>query len=457
MIARYIFVLLLSLWTFDFTFSATIDSNAVISNKSDISETNNSRMDWWRNAKFGMFIHWGTYAVPAGRWNDVNTHGEWIREKAHIPLEQYNKFATQFNPINFDANSWVLMAKEAGMKYIVITVKHHDGFCLWDSKFTDYDVMDATPYKRDILEQLAKACKKTDIKLCFYYSIMDWHHPDYLPRRKWENRPVGDADFDRYVGYMKAQLAELIHNYGPLGVLWFDGEWEDTWTPQRGADLYKYVRSLQPDIIINNRVGKGRKGMSGTFDPNIAVGDFGTPEQQIPATGLRYDWETCMTMNNHWGYNAVDKDFKSAQDLIRKLIDTSSKGGNFLLNVGPRADGTFPPESVERLKEIGSWMKINGKSIYDTKASIFPALPFGCSTTKGNTIYLHIFNWPEDAKLHVPISGNQPTRAYLLTDDQKSLNIASDKKEIIIDLSQVAPDPITTTVAVEFSNIPGQQ
>jgi len=333
-----------------------------------------ARMQWWREARFGLFIHWGLYAIPAGEWGGKTNYGEWIRNNAEIPLPTYDKFAAQFNPVEFDASAWVRMAKEAGMKYIVITSKHHDGFAIFDSKVSDFDVM-ATPFRRDILKELAAACRKEGIRLCFYHSIMDWHHPDYLPRRPWEvrDRPEAGADFERYVGYMKAQLKELLTDYGELGVLWFDGEWESTWTEARGRDLYGYVRSLQPKIIINNRVGASRTGMEGFSADKASAGDFGTPEQTIPATGVPgLDWETCMTMNDNWGYNKNDQAWKTSRDLIQKLADIASKGGNFLLNIGPDAQGELPAESLKRLAEIGSWMQINGEAIYKTR----PVAPY---------------------------------------------------------------------------------
>jgi len=209
------------------------------------------RMAWWRDARFGMFIHWGLYAIPAGEWEGETKHAEWILTTAQIPVKEYEKFAPQFNPIKFDPAAWVSMAKNAGMKYIVITSKHHDGFCLFDSKLTDYDIMDATPFKRDIMKELSEECRKQDIKMCWYHSIMDWHHPDYLPRRKWEDRSSEGADLDRYVEHMKGQVKELLSNYGKIGVLWFDGEWENTWTADYGEDVYKFValrnrKSRQP-------------------------------------------------------------------------------------------------------------------------------------------------------------------------------------------------------------------
>ena len=364
-----------------------------------------SRLDWWREARFGMFIHWGLYAIPAGEWNGRTDYGEWIRNNAKIPIDVYDRFKARFNPTKFDPDAWVRMAKQAGMQYIVITTKHHDGFALFDSKGTDWDVM-ATPYGRDIIRQLAEACRRGGIRLGLYYSIMDWHHPDYLPRREWElpSRPEAGADFDRYVAFMKGQLKELLTSYGPVGVLWFDGQWEGTWTVARGRDLYDYVRALQPPIIINNRVGGG-------------AGDFGTPEQEIPATGIPgADWETCMTMNRNWGFNRADTDFKTSRVLVRNLVDIASKGGNFLLNVGPTAEGEFPAESVERLKGIGNFMRVAGESIHGTQASPFPSLPWGRCTQRrldANTtrLYLHVWDRPNDGILVVPGLLNEVRRA----------------------------------------------
>jgi len=419
----------------------------------ETQEARDERMAWWREARFGMFIHWGLYAVPAGEWKGKTNYAEWIRTKAQIPVETYNTFVPQFNPVKFDADAWVKLAKRAGMKYITITSKHHDGFCLWPSKVSDYDI-EATPFKRDILAELTDACRKHKVRMTFYHSIMDWHHPDYLPRRPWEraHRPDGDADYSNYVTYMKAQLKELVDDYDP-SVMWFDGEWEKSWTHEMGKDLYQYMRDLKPDIIVNNRVDKGRHGMAGMSKGNQYRGDFCTPEQQIPAKGLPgVDWESCMTMNRHWGWNKADTRWKSSEDLIRKLVDIASKGGNFLLNIGPKADGTFPDEAIERLEAIGKWMDTNSKSIYATTASPFGKVPFGRVThrTDKKTLYLHVFNWPADGKLVLQGMSNRVKKARLLTSGRKLRVDTPDENLVELTVPMEAPDPIATVIAVTY-------
>jgi alpha-L-fucosidase len=415
------------------------------------------RMEWWRQARFGMFIHWGLYAVPAGEWKGkrISGIGEWIMEKGDIPVAEYEQLTKQFNPVKFNADEWVQIAKNAGMKYIVITSKHHDGFCLWDSKVTDYDIIDATPFNRDILGELSKACKKQGIKLCFYHSIMDWHHPDaqspFYPN--YNDTKRSNPNFGRYVeNYLKPQLKELVNNYGPLGVLWFDGEWVKDWTEPQGKDMYNYILSLQPDILINNRVGKGRKGMQGMSKSGEYAGDFGTPEQQIPPTGLPgVDWETCMTMNDTWGYKHYDHNWKSTEDLLHKLIDIASKGGNFLLNVGPTAEGLIPAPSIERLVAIGEWMKVNSESIYGTTASPLGEVPWGRCTAKPGKIYLHVFDWPTDGKLEVSGLNKIVKKAYLLADKQKvSLPISKAEDKAVITMPDEALNIINTVIVLEI-------
>lgn len=411
------------------------------------------RMDWFREARFGLFIHWGVYSVPAGEFKDKKDLGEWYLEQSQMPVSQYEKFATQFNPVKFDARQWVKMAKRAGMKYIVITSKHHDGFAMYRSELSDWGIK-ATPFPRDPMKELAAACKAEGLKFCFYHSIMDWHHPDYAQRRAWNDRATGTPDMDRYVAFMKGQLKELLTGYGPIGILWFDGEWEAPWTHERGDDLYKYVRGLQPKIIINNRVGKARSGMAGMDKGEQRVGDYGTPEQEIPPTGFGpgVDWESCMTMNDHWGYNKFDDHWKSSQTLVRNLVDCASKGGNYLLNVGPTSEGEFPLASVERLAEIGRWMEVNHESIYGTTASPFKKLDFGRCTQKPGKLYLHVFDWPKNGTLTLPMS-SPVKKAYIL--GQKSAKVkVTPGQTTTLSVPETAPDAIDTVVVLEFKGTP---
>jgi len=422
----------------------------------ETKQQRDKRMKWWRQARFGMFIHWGLYAIPAGQWKDkeIRGIGEWIMNNAQIPVAEYEQFAKQFNPVKFDADQWVRIAKNAGMKYIVITSKHHDGFCLWDSKVTDYDIMDAAPFKRDILKELSVACKKHGIRLCFYHSIMDWHHPDaqgpHYPTYNTGRKK--NPNFSRYVeNYMKPQIKELITNYGPLGVLWFDGEWIPEWTEPQGRDLYSFVRGLQGDIIVNNRVGKGRKGMQGLTKEGYFAGDFGTPEQEIPPMGLSgVDWETCMTMNDTWGFKSYDENWKSTEDLLRKLVDIVSKGGNFLLNVGPTAEGLIPEPSVERLRAMGEWLKVNGESIYATTANPIGELAWGRCTAKPGKLYLHVFDWPVDGKLEVAGVKDKIKKAYLLADRKTKLSVTQNEDTTIVSVPYKNLNTIDTVVVLEI-------
>lgn len=362
------------------------------------AKTPDTRMEWWREARLGMFIHWGLYAQPAGTWKEKRHGGpsEWLMDAAKIPPAEYERLAAGFNPVNFDAGRWVEIAKQAGMKYIVITSKHHDGFCLFDSALTDYDIMDATPFRRDVLKELSEACAEGGVRLCFYHSIMDWHHP-LAKKETWPG----------YENHLRGQVGELLTNYGPIGVMWFDGEWTPEWTEAQGKSLYALCRDVQPNVIVNNRVGKGRDGMGG-MSPADAPGDFGTPEQEVPGRGLPgMDWESCMTMNDSWGFKVGDNNWKSDERILRLVCETASKGGNLLLNVGPTAMGEIPPESVERLAKLGEWMAANGRAIYGTEAGPFRRVPWGYVTrraggARSTDLNLIIFDWPADGRLLLP-------------------------------------------------------
>ena len=376
----------------------------------------NARMDWWRDATFGLFIHWGAYSVPAGMYKGKETKniGEWIMHTENIPISEYEQFVRDFNPTKFDARAWVKTAKDAGIKYIVITSKHHDGFCLWDSKVTNYDIMEASPFKRDILRELTDACKDADIRMCFYHSIMDWHQPDAESKKEYTHQNTPQPDWNRYrETYLKPQLTELVTKYNP-GVVWFDGEWIEEWTEPQGKDLYQFLRNLKPDLIVNNRVGKGRKGMSGMNAYEDAAGDFGTPEQEILEGTADSDWESCMTMNDTWGFKQNDTNWKSSATLIHNLIDIAAKGGNYLLNVGPTAEGLIPQASIERLADMGKWLKINGEAIYKTSSikqyKEGDNLKFTTSTD-GKTAYAIVLKSEKEVK----ISNLKPRKGAAIT------------------------------------------
>ncbi|WP_159023918.1 alpha-L-fucosidase [Formosa sp. L2A11] len=418
------------------------------------------RMEWWRDSKFGMFIHWGAYSIIGGERGTKIAGGgaEWAMDKLDYTIEDYEKYPEMFNPQLFDADAWVTMAKNAGMKYIVLTSKHHEGFALWDSKVSDYDVMDTAPFKRDIVKELAEACKKQDIKFCLYYSIVDWHHPqaqgNLYPNyniSQHDDPSVVNPEFPKYYeNYMKPQVGELLKNYGDIGVVWFDGDWISDYTTEMGKDLYKYIRDIQPNTIVNNRVDKGRTGMDGMNNhPGEFAGDFGTPEQEIPDTGIDSDWEACMTMNGTWGYKPSDNNWKSSEDLIHKLVDIVSKGGNFLLNVGPDGYGRFPAESIRRLEAMGQWTKKNGEAIYGASASPYEKPKWGRYTQKDGVLYAHVFDWPTDGtlKLNKEI---KVKRATVLTDPKTELKTLGTSRELLIDVPMLAPDTTVTVIKIEL-------
>jgi alpha-L-fucosidase len=418
-----------------------------------------ARMAWWREAKFGMFIHWGVYSVPAGFYDGkpVPGIGEWIMNRGKIPMATYQAYAKEFNPTNFNAGEWVKIAKDAGQKYIVITSKHHDGFAMFDSKASDWNIVKATPFGRDPLKELATACKKEGIKLGFYYSqAQDWNNGGSASGGKWDTNQV--HDMDDYIDHIAVpQVKEILSNYGQFpAVLWWDTS--INMNTNRAQKLYDVVEKLRPNIIMNNRLGGGFRG------------DTETPEQTIPAQGYPgRDWETCMTINDTWGFKSDDNNFKSTETLIHNLCDIASKGGNYLLNVGPTSAGEIPQPEVERLKEIGAWMKVNGEAIYGTSPTIFgaeagafsptekdrrgnprfiPAWDWRC-TTKPGKIYIHVFKWPS-GQIQLPGVKGKITKIYLLADRRHhALKFQQTAQGVTIQLPDKAPDAIASVLCLK--------
>jgi alpha-L-fucosidase len=386
----------------------------------------------------------------------VKSLGEWIMNEAPIPRDEYAQLARQFNPTQFNADEWVRIAKDAGMKYIIITSKHHDGFANFDSKVSSYDIVDATPYHRDAIKALASAAHRAGLRFGVYYSIMDWHHADAQGPNypTYNSRTATNSNFSRYVEtYMKPQLRELVTQYPEIDVLWFDGEWIPDWSDAQGKSLYDWLRGMRPSLIINNRVGHSRQGMAGMSANKDAPGDFGTPEQRVPPEGLPgVDWETCMTLNDTWGFQSFDDNWKDTRTLVRLLIDAASKGGNFLLNVGPTAQGVIPSQSVSRLREMGDWMRVNGEAVYGTSASPYGLPAWGRYTAKPSTgrVYVHVFEWPKDRRLVLTGMRERPTAIYLLA-DRKPLAVEQSADGWVVQLPVVPPSAIASVLVAEIT------
>jgi len=415
-----------------------IGINSILSAQNKVAVQN--KMQWWKEAKFGMFIHWGLYAVPSGKWGDKTNYGEWIMLSAKIPRAEYAKLADKFNPTLFNAEEWVKLAKDAGQKYIVLTAKHHDGFALFKSS-DPYNVVDATPFKRDVVKEYANACRKYGIKMGLYYSqAQDWYHPGgaVWNNKEWDSTHI--ADMNKYIDEVAVpQVKEILANYSDVAVLWWDTP--VGMTKAMGKKLDDVVKQY-PNLITNNRLGGGFGG------------DLETPEQFIPATGFPgRNWEVCMTLNGNWGYNAYDDRWKGTKEVVQMLVDIVSKGGNFLLNVGPNAYGVIPEVCQNTLRETGDWLKLNAEAVYGTEASPFPYLYWGRATRKGQKLYLHVFDWPKDGKLIVPMD-NRIKSAVLLANSTTKLKIYKIKGQIIIQLPAYAPDKNASVVAVDFEGEP---
>ncbi|MBI1387190.1 MAG: alpha-L-fucosidase [bacterium] len=398
------------------------------------------QIDHWRDLRFGMFIHWGPVSLTGKEIGWSRTMETTDRTTA---WKEYDQLYKRFNPEQFNADEWVSVARDAGMKYIVFTSKHHDGFVNWDSDTTDHDVM-SSPFHRDIMKELSETCKKQGMAFGPYYSICDWYQPDYgyshqaQPGYTLDREP----DFDRYFTYLKDQLTELQRRYGPFLVFWFDGEWEKPWDHEHGVELNNFCKQLQPDVLVNNRVDKGREGMEGTMKGAGFAGDFMTPEQRVGAFNREAPWETCMTICNQWAWKPNDP-MKPLEECLRNLIYTAGGDGNLLFNVGPMPNGRIEERQVERLHEMGEWMKQYGEAIYGTRGGPYKPGEWGASTCKNNHIYLFVMKHA-DGKITLPGMKNKIISVGRF--GGKAMPYTQSDGEIVISIPDNEPSRIATVI-----------
>jgi alpha-L-fucosidase len=409
-------------------------------------------LEWFKDAKFGMFIHWGPYSQLAGEWNGqkMNTPAEWIMNRLKIPVNEYRDLAHNFNPVKFNAKEWVRLAKNAGMKYIVITAKHHDGFAMYQSKVSKYNIVDWTPFKRDPLKELSLACAEEGIKFCVYYSHReDWDHPGGYGNNWDYDNEWGDEFFDhkKFEKYLeekaKPQLRELLTDYGPIGLVWFD---RGMYTPEQGKDFVNLVNGLQPATLINSRVGNYGQELLGDYQ---SMSDNG-----MPPGGLKEYWESAQTLNKTWGFDKNDTSWKSPEVVIQRLVEIVSRGGNYLLNIGPKGNGEIPVETVEIFNKVGPWVERNAESIYGTTANPFGELPWGYCTVKGSRLYLFVRDWPNDGVLNVPGLNNKVISSYLLLDKSTKLSVKQVDKQTTISLPPKQTDNPVTVIVLEIDGSP---
>lgn len=433
--------------------------------QAETKEQRENRMQWWREARLGMFVHWGLYSAAEGVWDGKQYGGgvEWIQDYAGVPADEYaNRLRPLFKPKPGFATEWAKMAKAMGASYVVFTSKHHEGFALHNSRYTDFDAKDFTG--RDLYKEIVQALRKEGLRVGVYHSVIDWHHPDYLvngtglphPLRHERNKnitnPDQGRDMSRYVTFLHNQVEEIVSNYGKIDVLWWDWSSKETQGDSwRSPELMNLVKKHQPRIIMNNRLywSPNVEGDNlGIFD--TTKGDFTTPEQHIPASGLPgVDWEACMTLNGTWGYSQHDMKWKTAENLIRNTVDIASKGGNYLINAGPTADGTIPEAIRVRFLELGAWMKEYGKSIRGTTANPVGAVPWGRITAKQGNLYLHVFDWPKDNKLKVPVKSLKFGKASMMADPRgTALPLEVEGDSLTITLKPAFQNPYASVVSL---------
>jgi alpha-L-fucosidase len=417
--------------------------SAQVEKVTPIVKTSKVVIDQFMDLRFGMFIHWRPVAL---RGTEIG----WSRGN-QVPFEDYDQLHKEFNPVLFNAEEWVKTAKNSGMKYLTITAKHHDGFCLWPTKFSDLNIME-TPFKRDVVGELAAACKKHGLKFCVYFTVLDWHDPHYPYARAGTKEINATTDMAKFVATMKDELTEILTNYDPY-MLWFDGNWDKEWTDAHAQEVYALLKQLKPDVIINNRL-KGISDFDRTREDHTrlssdAIGDYATPEQKIGALNMDYPWESCMTIANQWAWKPNDA-LKSTKECIQTLAKTAAGNGNLLFNVGPMLDGRIEARQINRLKEMGDWLNTYGESIYGTKGGPFILNNTYASTRKGNILYVHVFNRKEDVLTLPALKGVKVKKAHILNGDAITFS-QSATGSIALNLPARLPNADNTVIVLELN------